>query len=52
MAGPIFGRRYGRRQNNSEIGTTETIHDAVQVVPLTERIPMKTLERITMVFVP
>ena len=28
MAGPIFGRRYGRRQNNSEIGTTETIHDA------------------------
>jgi hypothetical protein len=28
MAGPIIGRRYGRRQNNSEIGTTESIHDA------------------------
>ena len=28
MAGPIFGRRYGRRQNNSEIGTMESIHDA------------------------
>lgn len=28
MAGPILGRRYGRRQNNSEIGTTESIHSA------------------------
>ena len=28
MSGPIIGRRLGRRQNNSEIGTTETIHDA------------------------
>ena len=28
MSGPIIGRRLGRRQNNSEIGTLETIHDA------------------------
>jgi hypothetical protein len=26
--GPIIGRRYGRRQNNSEIGSQESIHDA------------------------
>jgi len=26
--GPIIGRRYGRRLNNSEIGTLETVHDA------------------------
>ena len=28
MSGPIIGRRLGRRQNNSEIGSLETIHDA------------------------
>ena len=28
MSGPIIGRRLGRRQNNSEIGTMESIHDA------------------------
>ena len=28
MSGPIIGRRPGRRQNNSEIGSLETIHDA------------------------
>ena len=28
MSGPIIGRRLGRRQNNSEIGTTESIHAA------------------------
>jgi len=28
MSGPILGRRYGRRLNNSEIGTCESIHDA------------------------
>ena len=28
MSGPIIGRRLGRRQNNSEIGTLESIHDA------------------------
>ena len=28
MSGPIIGRRLGRRQNNSEIGSNETIHDA------------------------
>ena len=28
MSGPIIGRRLGRRQNNSEIGSLESIHDA------------------------
>jgi len=28
MSGPIIGRRLGRRQNNSEIGTVESIHSA------------------------
>ena len=28
MAGPIIGRRYGRRQNNSELGSLESIHSA------------------------
>ena len=28
MSGPIIGREAGRRQNNSEIGSLETIHDA------------------------
>ena len=28
MSGPIIGRRLGRRQNNSEIGTCESIHAA------------------------
>ena len=28
MSGPIIGRRLSRRQNNSEIGSLETLHDA------------------------